>query len=482
MEKSALRKLAPYLYEIPKEYRRDMRVPARFYGNDEVAEHALQDRSLDQLVNTATLPGIVGYALAMPDIHQGYGFPIGGVVATRYPEGVISPGGVGFDINCGVRLLASSIHKDEIKPYLADLASALYHYVPSGVGVKGFLRLSKKELDHVLNEGSTWAYKHGYATEEDLEHTEERGHMEIADAGKVSKRAKERGMPQLGTLGAGNHFAEIDFVEETFYEEAADAFGLFPGQVVLMIHCGSRGLGHQIGSDYVDLFQGVVKKYGIELPDRQLVCAPLDSPEGQDYLKAMAAAANYAWANRQLLTHQARQAFEEVLAGKVKDWHLRLVYDVAHNMAKIEEHEVDGQKMKLCVHRKGATRAFDSSRPEVPADYRHVGQPVLVPGSMGTASYVLVGSKGAMEQTFGSSCHGAGRMLSRKAAKKRVQGGELRDRLESQGIEVRAGSLRGLAEEAPVAYKDVEVVVRIVEQAGIARKVARLRPMAVVKG
>jgi len=451
MEKSALRKLAPYLYEIPKEYRRDMRVPARFYGNEGIAEHALQDRSLDQLVNTATLPGIVEYALAMPDIHQGYGFPIGGVVATRYPEGVISPGGVGFDINCGVRLLASSIHKDEIKPYLADLASALYHYVPSGVGVRGFLKLSKKELDHVLDEGSTWAYKRGYATEEDLEHTEERGHMEIADAAKVSKRAKERGMPQLGTLGAGNHFAEIDFVEETFHEEAANAFGLFPGQVVLMIHCGSRGLGHQVCSDYVDLFQGAVRKYGIELPDRQLVCAPLDSPEGQDYLKAMAAAANYAWANRQLLTHQARQAFEEVLAGKVKDWHLRLVYDVAHNMAKIEEHEVNGQKMKLCVHRKGATRAFDSSRPEVPADYRHVGQPVLVPGSMGTASYVLVGSKGAMEQTFGSSCHGAGRMLSRKAAKKRVQGGELRDRLESKGIEVRAGSLRGLAEEAPVA-------------------------------
>jgi tRNA-splicing ligase RtcB len=482
MERRAIRKLAPYLYEIPKDYRKDMRVPARFYGNADILEHALQDKSLDQLANTATLPGIVEYALAMPDIHQGYGFPIGGVVATRYPEGVISPGGVGFDINCGVRLLASSLHKDEVKPYLADLASALYHYVPSGVGVKGFIKLSEKELNKVLEEGTTWARKRGYATEEDQEHTEERGHMEIADAGKVSKRAKERGRPQLGTLGAGNHFAEIDEVGETFDEEAADAFGLFPGQVVVMIHCGSRGLGHQVCSDYVDLFQGAVRKYGIELPDRQLVSAPLDSPEGQDYLKAMAAAANYAWANRQLLTHQARQAFEEVLAGKVKNWHLRLVYDVAHNMAKIEEHEVNGRRMKLCVHRKGATRAFSAGHPAVPEDYRHVGQPVLVPGSMGTASYVLVGNKGAMEHTFGSTCHGAGRMLSRHAAKKRVQGSALRERLESQGIEVRAGSLRGLAEEAPIAYKDVDIVVRVVEQAGIARKVARLKPMAVVKG
>ncbi len=482
MDRSDIIRLKPYLYEIPKGYRKDMRVPARFYANQDILEHALRDKSLDQLVNTATLPGIVEYALAMPDIHQGYGFPIGGVVATRYPDGVISPGGVGFDINCGVRLLASGLHKEEVKPHLADLASALYRYVPSGVGVKGFIKLSDRELNRVLNEGSTWAHKQGYATEEDLEHTEERGHMEMADAGKVSKRAKERGREQLGTLGAGNHFAEIDEVEEVYDEEAAAAFGLFPGQVTVMIHCGSRGLGHQVCSDYVDLFQGAIRKYGIELPDRQLVCAPLDSPEGQDYLKAMAAAANYAWANRQLLTHQARQAFEEVLAGKVKNWHLRLVYDVAHNMAKIEEHYVGGRKMKLCVHRKGATRAFDAGRPEVPEDYRHVGQPVLVPGSMGTASYVLVGNKGAMEHTFGSTCHGAGRMMSRRTAKKQVQGSELRDRLEAQGIEVRAGSLRGLAEEAPVAYKDVDIVVQVVEQAGIARKVARLKPMAVVKG
>ncbi len=482
MERKAIQRIAPYLYEIPKDYRKDMRVPARLYADAEILDHALRDRSLDQLVNTATLPGIVGYALAMPDIHQGYGFPIGGVVATRYPEGVISPGGVGFDINCGVRLLASSLHKEEIMPYIADLASALYHYVPSGVGVKGFLRLSEKELNKVLDEGSCWARKRGYATEEDLAHTEERGCMAQADAGKVSKRAKERGRPQVGTLGAGNHFAEIQEVEQVYDEEAAEALGLFPGQVTVMIHCGSRGLGHQVCSDYVDLFQGAVRRYGIELPDRQLVCAPLDSPEGQDYLKAMAAAANYAWANRQLLTHQAREAFAQVLVGKVREYGLRLVYDVAHNMAKIEEHVVDGKRMKLCVHRKGATRAFGPHHPDVPEDYREVGQPVLVPGSMGTASYVLVGSAGAMEKTFGSTCHGAGRMMSRHAAKKKVRGQELRDRLESQGIEVRAGSMRGLAEEAPIAYKDVDRVVQVVEQAGIARKVARLRPLAVVKG
>ncbi len=482
MEKRAVRKLTPYLYEIPKDYRWDMRVPARFYADADILEHALQDKSLDQLVNTATLPGIVGYALAMPDIHQGYGFPIGGVVATRYPDGVISPGGVGFDINCGVRLLASDLHKEEVMPYISDLASALYHYVPSGVGVKGFLRLSEKELNKVLDEGSCWAKKKGYATEEDLAHTEERGCMSQADAGKVSTRAKERGRPQVGTLGAGNHFAEIQEVEEVYDEKAAEAFGLFPGQVTVMIHCGSRGLGHQVCSDYVDVFQRAVRKYGIELPDRQLVCAPLNSPEGQDYLKAMAAAANYAWANRQLLTHQAREAFAQVLAGKVKRYRLRLVYDVAHNMAKIEEHVVNGKKMKVCVHRKGATRAFGPHHPDVPEDYRDVGQPVLVPGSMGTASYVLVGSAGAMEKTFGSTCHGAGRMMSRHAAKKKVRGQELRARLESQGIEVRAGSMRGLAEEAPIAYKDVDRVVRVVEQAGIARKVARLRPLAVVKG
>jgi tRNA-splicing ligase RtcB len=477
-----IRKLGPYLYEIPGNYRPDMRAPARVYADEAILEASLGDRSLEQLINTATLPGIVGYALAMPDIHQGYGFPIGGVVATRVEDGVVSPGGVGYDINCGVRLLASELEEGDVRPWLDDLATQLYQHVPSGVGVGGFLKLSKKELDEVLETGSRWALKKGYANRDDLLHTEEGGMLEAARADKVSDRAKERGRSQVGTLGAGNHFAEIDVVDEIFDEEAAAAYGLWPDQVTVLIHCGSRGLGHQVCTDYVQRFQSAIKRYGIVLPDRQLVCAPLSSPEGQDYLAAMAAAANFAWANRQLLTHQVREAFMKALAGKVRNWDLRMVYDIAHNMAKIEWHEVNGRKMQVCVHRKGATRAFGPGNPVLPPDYMDVGQPVLVPGSMGTASYVLAGTEGAMRQTFGSSCHGAGRQMSRKAAKRRVHGAELRDQLEARGIAVRAGSLRGLAEEAPIAYKDVSQVVDIVHNAGIARKVARLRPIAVVKG
>ncbi len=477
-----IRQIGPFLYEIPQSFRADMRVPARIYADETILEAALRDNSLIQLVNTATLPGIVGYALAMPDIHQGYGFPIGGVVATRADRGVISPGGVGYDINCGVRLLASEMEEGEVRPYLDDLATLLYQHVPSGVGVGGFLKLKKKELNDVLEQGSQWALKRGYATHDDLLHTEEGGRLESARADKVSDRAKERGRGQIGTLGAGNHFAEIGVVDEIFDEEAASAFGLFPDQVVVQIHCGSRGLGHQVCTDYVHQFQKTIKHHGITLPDRQLVCAPIQSPEGQDYLAAMAAAANFAWANRQLLTHQTREAFMKALAGKVKNWDLRVVYDVAHNMAKMETHEVNGRKVRVCVHRKGATRAFGPGDPVLPPDYMDVGQPVLVPGSMGTASYVLVGSRQAMHQSFGSTCHGAGRQMSRKAAKRAVRGEALRQSLEAQGIAVRAGSLRGLAEEAPMAYKDVSRVVDIVHKAGIARKVARLRPIAVVKG
>ena len=477
-----IRKLGPYLYEIPQNFREDMRVPARIYADETILEAALQDRSLEQLVNTATLPGIEGYALAMPDIHQGYGFPIGGVTATRVSDGVVSPGGVGFDINCGVRLLASEMEEGEVQPHLDDLATLLYQHVPSGVGVGGFLKLSNKEIENVMEIGSRWALKKGYATQDDLLHTEEGGMLQAARADKVSDRAKERGRGQLGTLGAGNHFAEIDVVDKVFDPIAASAFGLFRNQVVVQIHCGSRGFGHQVCIDYVQQFQGVIKRYGIVVPDRQLVCAPIQSPEGQDYLAAMAAAANFAWANRQLLTHQAREAFMKALAGKVRGWDLRLVYDVAHNMAKMETHEAAGKSMPVCVHRKGATRAFGPGNPALPPDYMNVGQPVLVPGSMGTASYVLVGAEGAMRQSFGSSCHGAGRQMSRKAAKRQVRGSALRERLEKQGIAVRAGSLRGLAEEAPIAYKDVSRVVDIVHNAGIARKVVRLRPIAVVKG
>ncbi len=483
-----LRLVGDYRYEIPESFRQDMRVSAHFYADEDILEKALADRSLEQLVNTATLPGIVGQALAMPDIHQGYGFPIGGVVATRTPGGVISPGGVGYDINCGVRLLASHLDADEIRPHLQALADALYRHVPSGVGVKGQLHINKGELDRILADGSLWALREGYATRTDIDHTEQNGHMGGADPAKVSGEAKRRGLEQVGTLGSGNHFAEIDVVSKIFDPEASAAYGLRQGQAVVQIHCGSRGLGHQVATDYIESFQRIGTRYGYELPDKQLVCAPLDSPEGQSYLAAMNCAANYAWANRQVLTYRVREAFEEVLAGKAPDWELFLVYDVAHNMAKLETHVVgradgaSGRELKVCVHRKGATRAFGPGHPDVPGAYRAVGQPVLVPGSMGTASYVLAGAAGSMMHTFGSCCHGAGRVMSRAEAKRQVRGEQLRSTLEHDGITIRAGSLAGLAEEAPAAYKDVDRVVAVVEAAGLARIVARLEPLAVIKG
>ncbi len=384
--------------------------------------------------------------------------------------------------NCGVRLLASHLDADELRPHMQALADALYRHVPSGVGVKGQLHVNKSELDRILAEGSMWALREGYATRADVEHTEHNGCVPGADPAKVSNEAKKRGLEQVGTLGSGNHFAEIDVVSDIFDEEAADAFGLRKGQAVVQIHCGSRGLGHQVATDYIQIFQAASKRFGFDLPDKQLVCAPLDSPEGQNYLAAMNCAANYAWANRQVLTYRVREAFEEVLAGKVRNWELYLVYDVAHNMAKIETHNVGGHEVKVCVHRKGATRAFGPGHPELPADYRAIGQPVLVPGSMGTASYVLAGTAGSMTQTFGSCCHGAGRVLSRAEAKRQVRGEKLRGELEHGGIVIRAGSLGGLAEEAPQAYKDVDRVVAVVEAAGLARIVARLEPLAVIKG
>ncbi len=479
---SDFNQIEEYVYEVPASYRDDMRVPARFYADAKLLEGVKDDRSLEQLVNTATLPGAVKYALAMPDIHQGYGFPIGGVLATELPDGVISPGGVGYDINCGVRLLATHMEQTEIAPYLDDLASALYANCPSGVGKGGRVKLKSGELERLLEQGSAWALKRGFATESDLERTEESGCLEGADAASVSPRAKERGKGQVGTLGAGNHFIEIDVVDTVLDESVAQRIGLFQGQVVVQIHCGSRGLGHQVCSDYVKRFQKSISRYGLRLPDRELVCAPLSSPEGQDYLMAMKAAANYAFANRQVLTYHIRRSFEQVLAGKVNNHNVYQIYDIAHNMAKVETHEVNGRMVKLCVHRKGATRAFGPGSPELPAVYRDIGQPVLVPGSMGTASWVLAGTSAAMTQTFGSTCHGAGRAMSRKKAKKSVHGPSLRAQLEAQGIHVRAGSMSGLAEEAPTAYKDVNRVVEVVHNAGIAKKVAKLRPMAVMKG
>lgn len=477
-----LKKISDYEWEIPKSFRDDMQVPVRIFATRSLLEAVMKDRSLEQAVNTATLPGLVGHVLVMPDMHQGYGFPIGGVAATRYPSGVISPGGIGYDINCGVRLLASQIEIGEAEEYLNDLASALDYNCPSGVGKKGHLRLSVAELDQVCIQGSQWAKKQGYASEADIRRTEENGRLEAADPGKVSNRAKERGRSQLGTLGAGNHFIEVDLVDQIFDGRAASVMGLNEGFLVVQIHCGSRGFGHQICTDYVREFQGAVRRYGITLPDRELVCAPLDSPEGQDYLAAMRCAANYAFANRQVLAYYARKAFEETLAGKVKNWHLHQVYDIAHNMGKIETHKINGERIKVCVHRKGATRAFGPGFEGLPEEYRTIGQPVLVPGSMGTSSWVLVGTEGSMERSFGSTCHGAGRVMSRSKAKKTVWGEDLRKSLQSSGIQVRAGSMAGLAEEAPQAYKDVDDVVSTVAGAGIARKVARLVPVAVIKG
>jgi tRNA-splicing ligase RtcB len=469
-------------WEIPTYIRSDMRVPVKLFATRELLEQIINDKSLDQAVNAATLPGLVGHVIVMPDMHQGYGFPIGGVAATEYPQGVISPGAIGYDINCGVRLLASSIDFESARDEMDRLATLLNKYCPSGVGKEGTIKLSVKELDQVLREGARWALKNGYATEADLARTEESGSLDGADPNKVSDRAKERGREQIGSVGAGNHFIEVDVVDQIFHEEAAKAMGLYQGCLVLQIHCGSRGLGHQVCTDYVQSFQSAVHKYGIDLPDRELVCAPMNSPEGIAYMAAMRAAANFAFANRQLLAHSARRAFEETFAPKTRNWHLHQVYDIAHNMGKLETHEINGEQVKVCVHRKGATRAFGPGSPGLPPEYQKIGQPVIIPGSMGTASWVLVGTEDSMTRSFGSSCHGAGRVMSRSKAKKEVEGSSLRRELEDKGIKVRAGSLPGLAEEAPSAYKDVDMVVETVSEAGIAKKVARLRPVAVIKG
>jgi tRNA-splicing ligase RtcB len=477
-----IKRISDYEWEIPRTFRSDMIVPVRLFVTQRMLEDVMSDKSLEQAVNAATLPGLVGHVIVMPDLHQGYGFPIGAVAATRFPDGVISPGGIGYDINCGVRLLGSRISFEAARPHLDDLATALNKYCPSGVGKGGAVHTSEAELIAVCRQGSRWALKQGFANEADLRRSEESGCVEGADPEKVSVRARQRGRPQLGSLGAGNHFIEVDLVEQIFDPQAASVMGLEVGFLAVQIHCGSRGFGHQICTDYVEEFQGAVKRYGIHLVDRELVCAPLNSPEGQDYLGAMRCAANYAFANRQILAHSARKAFEQVLAGKVKDWHLHQIYDICHNMGKIETHIIDGERMQVCVHRKGATRAFGPGAAELPDEYQAIGQPVLVPGSMGTASWVLVGTATSMELSFGSTCHGSGRLMSRHEAKRNVRGEKLRQDLEAEGIHIRAGSMAGLAEEAPQAYKDVDQVVEAVVGSGIARKVARLHPLAVIKG
>lgn len=474
-----LQKLNDYLWEIPKTFRKDMRVPARIYATEKMLADITSDRSLNQLVNTTAIPGIQKYALAMPDVHEGYGVPVGGIFASLYPDGAVSPGAIGYDINCGVRLLKSEQSHKQVKPYLVELAKTLYRQVPSGVGQGGRLKLKIKELEKVLKTGAEWMINNGYGEGEDLNCIESYGKLEQADPETVSKHAKKRGRDQLGTMGAGNHFVEIDRVETIFNKQTARAFGLRQDQIVILIHCGSRGLGHQVATDYIKLMLSAMPRYKIKLPDRELACAPFSSPQGARYFSAMSAAANFAWANRQLITWEIRQAWRKVL-GQVAG-SLSILYDVAHNIAKLEEYEIEGKMKKLIVHRKGSTRAFWAGHPELAKNYRACGQPVLIPGSMGTASYVLVGVETNKEQSFGSTCHGAGRRMSRHRAKRSVRGGELRDRLEKQNIHIQAGSLSGLAEEAPLAYKDIDQVVEVVHQAGLARKVARLRPVAVIK-
>ena len=475
MAEKDLNKINNCLWEIPRSFRKDMRVPARIYADEKLLNKAFEDRSIEQLINVATLPGIVNWSLAMPDIHEGYGFPIGGVAALDLKEGVISPGGVGYDINCGVRLLRSDLKDEEIKPHLVNLMDQIQRDVPSGVGRGGGIKLNPESMKNVLEKGIKWVVTKGYGEKEDIEHCEEEGAMAGAEAAAVSQRAKDRGKDQLGTLGSGNHFLEVQRVEEIFDQEVAKIFGLFQNQVSLMIHSGSRGLGHQVCADYVRIMHQIIPKYQIKLPDPELAAVPFNSSEGQKYFGAMAASANYAWSNRQLMTYLIRKSWRKILGNKAGQ--LELVYDVAHNVAKIEEH----QGRKVCLHRKGATRSFTANHPEVPTAYRQIGQPVLIPGTMGTASYILVGTEKAKESFF-SVCHGAGRLLSRHAAIKQVQGGQLRRQLEEKGVIVRCFSNRGLAEEAPLAYKDINNVVEVVVKAGLAKLVARLKPMGVVKG
>jgi tRNA-splicing ligase RtcB len=480
--KQDFHRLNNYLWEIPKTFHPQMNVPVWIFADEELLEDALGDLSVTQAVNVACLPGLVGQVVVMPDVHQGYGMPIGGVMAARSTDGIISPGAVGYDINCGVRVLASQIDYASAQPYIDVLATRLYQNCPSGVGQGGQLRLSTDQLDRVCQKGARWALAEGYATPEDLERTEEFGCLAGADPSQVSKRARDRAKDQLGTLGAGNHFLEVDEVAEIYDRSAAAAMGLTEGCLAVQIHCGSRGFGHQICTDYVHDFQSAVVKYGIHLLDRELVCAPIQSEEGEVYVGAMKSAANFAFANRQVLAHRAREIFQQVFGTQAGAQPLRQIYDIAHNMAKMETHTIEGQEQEVCVHRKGATRAFGPGFAGLPLEYRPLGQPVLVPGSMGTESWILLGTAESDRLSFGSCCHGAGRVMSRHHAKRTIRGDRLRSELESEGIRVRAGSLPGLAEEAPQAYKDVSRVVQTVINAGIARKVARLRPIAVVKG
>ena len=483
MSKIELEQVEPYVWKIRKDKVPGMNVDVTVYASEKLLSKIKEDRTLHQAINVAKLPRIYKHSIALPDAHEGYGFPIGGVAAFDAYSGVVSPGGVGYDINCGVRLLRTNLSVRDIRPKVKELVRTMFRNVPSGVGSRGKLRLSFTELDKVLEEGAQRAYKMGFGWEEDFKNCESEGRLPHADPNKVSKVAKERGAPQLGTLGSGNHFLEIDVVDQIFDERIAKVLGIERvGQICVFIHTGSRGFGHQVCSDYLRILDRYTHRKGIKLPDRELAYADIGSAEAENYMAAMAAAANYAWANRQLITHWVRESFGEVLGGDPEKYGLEVVYDVAHNIAKLEEHKVNGERRKVIVHRKGATRAFPSGHPEIPVKYRSIGQPVLIPGSMGTSSWVLVGTETAMERSFGSTAHGAGRVLSRARATRMYRGSDVVKRLEREGVVVMTQSWRVAAEEAPEAYKDCDEVAEVSHRVGIATKVVRLVPIGVAKG
>ncbi len=481
MAPDKLRRIDETKLEISEDYKPGMRVNGIIYVDD-ILEKELENQSIEQVANVATLPGIIGASLAMPDIHTGYGFAIGGVAAFDLKDGIISPGGVGYDINCGVRLLRSNLKREEVLPRIKDLVGVIYNEIPSGVGSKGKIRLGPDDERKLLLKGARWAVEQGFGDVSDLERTESGGCIEGADPSLISNKAFERGRAQQGTLGSGNHFLEIQYVDEIYDEKAANSLGLFKDQITVMIHTGSRGFGHQVCTDFLEVMEQAVGKYRIELPDKELACAPFNSPEAQDYLAAMRAAANYAWANRQCIMHWTKEAFLRIFIATPKALGMSLIYDVAHNIAKIEEHTVNEKKMKLIVHRKGATRAFPPGHLELPEIYRPIGQPVLIPGDMGRASFVLLGTEKAMKETFGSTCHGAGRVMSRHQAIRQAKGRAIWREMEDKGIIVRSAGRETLAEEMSEAYKDISNVVDVVHNAGISKKVARLRPLGVIKG
>ena len=480
--KGPVKQLDEFRYEIPRSYKPGMRTDGLMFVDAKMLPGVLADQAPEQVANVATMPGIVGKAMAMPDIHWGYGFPIGGVAAFDVDEGVVSPGGIGYDVNCGVRLIRTDLEEKDVRPKLKELVDTIFVNVPSGVGSEGKVALTPSDLQKIMVEGVPWAIEHGYGWAGDRERIEALGCLQDADPSKVSPKARARGVDQVGSLGAGNHFVEAQKVDRIYDETAAKTLGLWPNQVCVMVHTGSRGFGHQIATDYIRTCEDAVDKYKINLPDRQLACAPIGSREGEDYWKAMCCGANFAWTNRQLITHWTRQSFETVLGRDADALGMEIVYDVCHNIGKIEEHDVDGRRRKVVIHRKGATRAFPPGHPETPAKYKAIGQPVLIPGDMGSCSFVLVGLPGAMAASFGSSCHGAGRQMSRAAATRKYRANEVRQALAQKGIYLRAASQAGIVEEAPGAYKNVEDVVRVAEGAGLTKIVARMVPLGVVKG